>query len=122
MCFLNGNSAPSCNPPLCSVSSLGCYFLSHIYLRFPCFFWASGVSLVSSGNFAWVEIATHCWALLCFQILLGLLSCSAHVAAELQLHHDLSLAGAGRPSRITMSHFMPPVQDISKMEKNALGG
>lgn len=52
------------------MSSLGCYFLSHIYLGFPCFFWASGVSPVSSGSFACVATAAHCCAVLCFQILL----------------------------------------------------
>lgn len=65
MCFPNDNLAPSCNPHLCSVPSLGCYFLSHIYIGFPCFFWASSVTPVSSGIFAFVTIAAHCCAECC---------------------------------------------------------
>lgn len=111
MCFPNGNSAPSCNPPLCSVSSLGCYFLSHIYPGFPCCFWVSSMSPLSSGSFACVTIAAHCYAKCC-----AFRFCLEYWAALHTWLQSYSLTrtsqGPGRgwetPSRITMSSFIPP--------------
>lgn len=100
--------------------------LSHIHLGFPCFFWVSGVSPGSSGSFACVAIAAHCCAVLCFQILFGLLSCSAHLYSLTRTSH---WQGLGDHLESPCPVLSPPVQDIqfyppnpSKMEQNALGG
>lgn len=89
MGFPSSNSAPSCNPP-----SLFCV-ISWVLFSFSYLSWISmlllGFKHVSS-IFRKHCLCSNSYPLLCK---FGLLSCSAHVGAELQPHQDLSLAGAG---------------------------